>query len=70
MPELRRGTHVSRGAIDAEPLGAESKPKHKPCSVQSTFDSYGHLFPSLEDDHATFAAGDLDYRSLSWERDR
>jgi hypothetical protein len=23
-----------------------------------TFDVYGHLFPSLEDDHAKFAAGE------------
>ena len=26
---------------------------------QMTFDTYGHLFPSLEDDHAKFAAGEL-----------
>jgi hypothetical protein len=24
-----------------------------------TFDVYGYLFPSLEDDHAKFAAGEL-----------
>ena len=28
-------------------------------SIQMTFDRYGHLFPSLEDDHAKFAAGQL-----------
>jgi integrase len=28
-------------------------------SIQMTFDVYGHLFPSLEDDHARFAAGEL-----------
>jgi len=28
-------------------------------SIQITFDVYGHLFPSLEDDHAKFAAGEL-----------
>jgi integrase len=28
-------------------------------SIQITFDTYGHLFPSLEDDHAKFAAGEL-----------
>jgi integrase len=28
-------------------------------SIQMTFDTYGHLFPSLEDDHAKFAAGEL-----------
>jgi integrase len=28
-------------------------------SIQITFDRYGHLFPSLEDDHARFAAGEL-----------
>jgi integrase len=27
-------------------------------SIQMTFDCYGHLFPSLEDDHAKFAAGE------------
>jgi integrase len=29
------------------------------CSIQMTFDLYGHLFPSLEDDHAKFVAGEL-----------
>jgi integrase len=29
-------------------------------SIQMTFDRYGHLFPSLEDDHAKFAAGELE----------
>jgi hypothetical protein len=24
-----------------------------------SYDLYGHLFPSLEDDHAKFAAGEL-----------
>ena len=28
-------------------------------SIKMTFDVYGHLFPSLEDDHAKFAAGEL-----------
>jgi integrase len=28
-------------------------------SIQMTFDVYGHLFPSPEDDHAKFAAGEL-----------
>jgi integrase len=28
-------------------------------SIQMTFDVYGHLFPSLEDDHAKFALGEL-----------
>jgi integrase len=28
-------------------------------SIQMTFDVYGHLFPSFEDDHAKFAAGEL-----------
>jgi integrase len=27
-------------------------------SIRMTFDVYGHLFPSLEDDHAKFAAGE------------
>jgi hypothetical protein len=28
-------------------------------SVQMTFDRYGHLFPSLEDDHEKFARGEI-----------
>jgi integrase len=28
-------------------------------SIQMTFDRYGHLFPSLEDDHEKFASGEL-----------
>ena len=28
-------------------------------SIQMTYDTYGHLFPSLEDDHQKFAAGEL-----------
>jgi integrase len=28
-------------------------------SIQMTYDRYGHLFPSLEDDHEKFAAGEL-----------
>jgi integrase len=32
-------------------------------SIQMTFDTYGHLFPSLEDDHAKFAAGELQIRA-------
>jgi len=32
-------------------------------SIQMTFDTYGHLFPSLEDDHAKFAAGELQIRT-------
>jgi integrase len=30
---------------------------HSP--IEMTFDVYGHLFPSLEDDHAKFAAAEL-----------
>jgi hypothetical protein len=28
-----------------------------------TFDVYGHLFPSLKDDHAKFAAGEPQIRA-------
>lgn len=28
-------------------------------SISMTFDTYGHLFPSPEDDHTKFAAGEL-----------
>ena len=27
--------------------------------IQMTFDTYGHLFPNAEDDHAKLAAGEL-----------
>lgn len=32
-------------------------------SIQMTFDVYGHLFPSLEDDHAKFADGEAELLS-------
>jgi integrase len=32
-------------------------------SIQMTFDTYGHLFPSPEDDHTKFAAGELRVRA-------
>jgi integrase len=35
-------------------------------SIQMTFDTYGHLFPSAEDDHAKFAAAEL-MISASWK---
>ena len=28
-------------------------------SIQMTFDTYGHLFPNAEDDHARLAAGEI-----------
>jgi integrase len=28
-------------------------------SIEMTFDRYGHLFPSTEDDHAKFASGEI-----------
>jgi integrase len=31
--------------------------------ISMTFNIYGHLFPSLEDDHAKFAAGELQIRA-------
>jgi integrase len=34
-------------------------------SIQMTFDVYGHLFPSLEDDHAKFAAGEQSILSFA-----
>jgi integrase len=34
-------------------------------SIQMTFDVYGHLFPSLEDDHAKFAAGEQSILSFT-----
>jgi hypothetical protein len=30
-----------------------------------TFDRYGHLFPSLEDDHAKFEAGEMELLNLA-----
>jgi integrase len=37
-------------------------------SIQMTFDTYGHLFPSLEDDHFKFAAGELQIRAAAGAR--
>ena len=39
-------------------------------SIQMTFDTYGHLLPSLEGDHAKFAAGELQIRTAGGRHKR
>jgi integrase len=58
------GMHALRHFFASWAIGQEFSPKRVQTllghsSIQMTFDRYGHLFPSLEDDHAKFAAGEL-----------
>ena len=58
------GLHALRHFFASWAIEREFSPKRMQAllghsSIQMTFDRYGHLFPSLEDDHAKFAAGEL-----------
>jgi len=58
------GLHALRHFFASWAIEREFSPKRVQAllghsSIQMTFDVYGHLFPSLEDDHAKFAAGEL-----------
>jgi integrase len=58
------GLHAIRHFFASWAIEREFSPKRVQAllghsSIQMTFDRYGHLFPSLEDDHAKFAAGEL-----------
>jgi len=58
------GLHALRHFFASWAIEREFSPKRVQAllghsSIQMTFDRYGHLFPSLEDDHAKFAAGEL-----------
>jgi integrase len=58
------GMHALRHFFASWAIEQEFSPKRVQAllghsSIQMTFDRYGHLFPSLEDDHAKFAAGEL-----------
>jgi integrase len=58
------GLHALRHFFASWAIEREFSPKRLQAllghsSIQMTFDRYGHLFPSLEDDHAKFAAGEL-----------
>jgi integrase len=57
------GLHALRHFFASWAIEREFSPKRVQAllghsSIQMTFDRYGHLFPSLEDDHAKFAAGE------------
>jgi integrase len=57
------GLHALRHFFASWAIEREFSPKRVQAlmghsSIQMTFDLYGHLFPSLEDDHAKFAAGE------------
>jgi len=57
------GVHSLRHFFASWAIEREFSPKRVQAlmghsSIQMTFDLYGHLFPSLEDDHAKFAAGE------------
>ena len=58
------GLHALRHFFASWAIVREFSPKRLQAllghsSIQMTFDRYGHLFPSLENDHAKFAAGEL-----------
>ena len=60
----RYGLHALRHFFASWAIEREFPPKKVQAllghaSIQMTFDTYGHLFPSEEDDHARFAAGEL-----------
>jgi integrase len=57
------GLHALRHFFASWAIEREFSPKRVQAllghsSIQMTFDRYGHLFPSLENDHAKFAAGE------------
>jgi integrase len=68
--EVRFGLHSLRHFFASWAIEQGFSPKRLQAllghsSIQMTFDIYGHLFPSLEDDHAKFAAGELRVRAAS-----
>jgi integrase len=66
--EVKYGLHALRHFFASWAIEQGFTPKRLQAllghsSIQMTFDTYGHLFPSLEDDHAKFAAGELQIRA-------
>ena len=64
LPVARYGMHALRHFFAWWAIEQGFSPKRLQAlmghsSIQMTFDTYGGLFPSLEDDHAKFAAGEL-----------
>ena len=60
----RYGLHALRHFFASWLIEQGFSPKKLQCllghsSIAMTFDTYGHLFPSPEDDQAKFAAGEL-----------
>ena len=66
--EVKYGLHSLRHFFASWAIAQGFTPKRLQAllghsSIQMTFDTYGHPFPSLEDDHAKFAAGELQIRA-------
>jgi integrase len=66
--EVKYGLHALRHFFASWAIEQGFTPKRLQAllghsSIQMTFDVYGTLFPSLEDDHAKFAAGELQLRA-------
>ncbi|MFL5332588.1 MAG: tyrosine-type recombinase/integrase, partial [Geminicoccaceae bacterium] len=68
LGEVKYGLHALRHFFASWAIEQGFTPKRLQAllghsSIQMTFDVYGHLFPSLEDDHAKFAASELQIRA-------
>lgn len=64
QPKAKYGLHSTRHFFASWIIERGFSPKRCQVllghsSIQMTFDRYGHLFPSLEDDHAKFADGEM-----------
>jgi integrase len=64
LGEVRFGLHQLRHYFASWIIASGFSPKRAQTllghsSITMTYDRYGHLFPSIEDDHARFAAGEL-----------
>jgi integrase len=65
LGEVKYGLHPLRNFFASSAIEQGFSPKRLQAllghsSIGMTYDVYGHLFPSLEDDHAKFAVGEAD----------
>ena len=68
LGEVKYGLHSLRHFFASWAIEQGFSPKRLQAllghsSIQMTYDVYRHLFPSLEDDHAKFATGELQITS-------
>jgi hypothetical protein len=69
-PQLPRRRHIA-GRLEVVDQSAHERLRQLPDDqIQMTYDVCGHLFPSLEDDHAKLAAGELAVLGTRFPRDR